>query len=123
MAKSFANSGDPDQMPHFAVSDLGLHCLSVTLLEVSRLQCVNVLLPGVADQLQTNYASDLRHILKCVFEMNSNNPPDSSEEEVTNRERDTVQGHQANQSQGHSEDSPVHDRTRAYPPYRQSNGK
>lgn len=25
---------------------------------------------GVADQLQTNYASDLRHILKCVFEMN-----------------------------------------------------
>ena len=22
-----ANSGDPDQMPHYAVSDLGLHCL------------------------------------------------------------------------------------------------
>jgi len=29
-----------------------------------------VTFPGVADQLQTNYASDLRHILKCVFEMN-----------------------------------------------------
>lgn len=26
---------------------------------------------GVADQLQTNYASDLRHVLKCVFEMNT----------------------------------------------------
>ena len=24
---SVANSGDPDQMPHFAVSGLGLHCL------------------------------------------------------------------------------------------------
>ena len=27
MAKLFANSGDPDQMPHYAASDLGLHCL------------------------------------------------------------------------------------------------
>lgn len=26
---------------------------------------------GVADQLQTNFASDLRNILKCVFLMNS----------------------------------------------------
>ena len=24
-----ANSGDPDQMPHYAASDLGLHCLPV----------------------------------------------------------------------------------------------
>ena len=30
MAKLFANSGDPDQMPHSAASDLGLHCLPVT---------------------------------------------------------------------------------------------
>ena len=29
---------------------------------------------GVADQLQTNYAGDLRHILKSVFEMNSSEP-------------------------------------------------
>ena len=29
---------------------------------------------GVADQLQTNYASDLRHILKCVFECNADSP-------------------------------------------------
>ena len=32
MAKLFANSGDPDQTPRSAASDLGLHCLPVTLL-------------------------------------------------------------------------------------------
>ena len=37
MTKLFANSGDPDQMPHSAASDLGLHCLSITILLVSRL--------------------------------------------------------------------------------------
>ena len=31
MAKLFANSGDPDQTPRSAASDLGLHCLSITL--------------------------------------------------------------------------------------------
>ena len=31
MAKPFADSGDSDQMPHSAASDLGLHCLPVTL--------------------------------------------------------------------------------------------
>ena len=36
----FANSGDPDQTPRSAASDLGLHCLPVTLLGVSRLQWV-----------------------------------------------------------------------------------
>ena len=40
MAKLFANSGDPDQMPHSVASDLGLHCLPITLLRVSRLQWV-----------------------------------------------------------------------------------
>lgn len=30
-----------------------------------------VCIAGVADQLQTNFASDLRNILKCVFLMNS----------------------------------------------------
>ena len=40
MAKLFANSGDPDQTPHSAASDLGLHCLPITLLRVSRLQWV-----------------------------------------------------------------------------------
>ena len=36
MVELFANGGDPDQMPHSAASDQGLHCLSVTLLGVSR---------------------------------------------------------------------------------------
>ena len=40
MTKPFANSGDPDQTPRSAASDLGLHCLSITLLRVSRLQWV-----------------------------------------------------------------------------------
>ena len=31
MAKLFANSQDPDQMPRSAASDLGLHCLPITL--------------------------------------------------------------------------------------------
>ena len=40
MAKLFANSGNPDQMLHSVASDLGLHCLPITLLGVSRLQWV-----------------------------------------------------------------------------------
>ena len=35
MATLFANSGDPDQTPHSVMSDLGLHCLPITLLGVS----------------------------------------------------------------------------------------
>ena len=41
MVDLFANSGDPDQMLHFAASDLGLHCLPIILLGISRLQWVN----------------------------------------------------------------------------------
>ena len=33
MVELFANSADPDQMQHSAASDLGLHCLPVTLLQ------------------------------------------------------------------------------------------
>ena len=44
MAKLFANSVDPDQMLHSVASDLGLHCLPITLLRVSRLQWVNLLI-------------------------------------------------------------------------------
>ena len=40
MAKLFGNSGNPDQMPHSVASDLGLHCLQITLFGVSRLQWV-----------------------------------------------------------------------------------
>ena len=42
MVKLFANREDPDQTPHDAASDLGLHCLPVTLLRVSWLQWVKV---------------------------------------------------------------------------------
>ena len=31
-----ANNVDPDQMPHYVASDLGLHCLLISLLQVSR---------------------------------------------------------------------------------------
>ena len=37
MTELFANSGDPDQLLHSAASDLGLYCLPITLLGVSRL--------------------------------------------------------------------------------------
>ena len=40
MGELFASRGDPDQTPCSAVSDLGLHCLPVTLLRVSSLQWV-----------------------------------------------------------------------------------
>ena len=38
-AQLFANGGDPDQTPHSAASDLGFHCLPITLFRVSRQQC------------------------------------------------------------------------------------
>ena len=31
IVKLFANSGDPEQMTHSVASDLGLHCLPITL--------------------------------------------------------------------------------------------
>ena len=37
MVEICANSGDHDQMLHSVASDLGLHCLPITLLGVSRL--------------------------------------------------------------------------------------
>ena len=38
MIEVFANSGDTDQTPSSAASDLGLHCLPITLLGLCRLQ-------------------------------------------------------------------------------------
>ena len=38
MVELFANSGDPDQTPHSVAPNLGLHCLPITSLGVSRLQ-------------------------------------------------------------------------------------
>ena len=55
MANLFANSGDPDQMPHSAVSDLGLQCLSSTLLEVSRQLWVKVICLNFACSLVRIY--------------------------------------------------------------------
>ena len=40
MVELFTNSGDPDQTLNSAASDLGLHCLRITLLGVARLQWV-----------------------------------------------------------------------------------
>ena len=40
MVELFANSGDSDQMPRIAASDLGLHCLPVIHLGDSSLQWV-----------------------------------------------------------------------------------
>ena len=40
MVEQLANNGDPDQTPRSAASDLGLHCLPITFLGVSRLQWV-----------------------------------------------------------------------------------
>ena len=51
MGKLFANSGDPDQTPRSAASDLGLHCLPVTLLRVSRLQWVKKSITNAADKI------------------------------------------------------------------------
>ena len=42
MAKLFANSGDPEQTPHPAASDLVLHYLPLTLLGNSIVKWVNV---------------------------------------------------------------------------------
>ena len=37
-----ANTVDPNQMPHYVASDLGLHRLPMTFLGVSRLEWVRV---------------------------------------------------------------------------------
>ena len=50
MGKLFANSGDPDQMPHSVASDLGLLSLPITLW-VSRLKWVNTSTTIAADDI------------------------------------------------------------------------
>ena len=47
MAKLSANSAELNQTPHSVVSDLGLHCLPITLLGVSRLKWVSMILLDV----------------------------------------------------------------------------
>ena len=52
MVELFANTGGPDQMLHFVVSDLDLHCLPFTLLGVFRLQWVKYLNISQAGQME-----------------------------------------------------------------------
>ena len=42
MVELFANSGDPDQMLHSSVSDLGLHCLPVTYFRCLQSSIYNI---------------------------------------------------------------------------------
>ena len=50
MVELFANSGNPDQTPRSAASDLGLHCLPVTILGITWLQWVKVPCKDSADK-------------------------------------------------------------------------
>ena len=43
MVELFANSGDPEQMPHSSASDLSLHCLPITLLGSPDYNVLNIL--------------------------------------------------------------------------------
>ena len=73
----------------------------------------------MADQLQTNYASDLRHILKAVFECNSSEPflsldqADSSDDSSTRGdqlasvESGTERNHEDNSSLNEAELEPT----------------
>ena len=65
MAKLFANSGDSDQMPHSAASDLGLHCLPITLLRVSRLQCVK----SACAATQSNQSCHVETLCRLISKM------------------------------------------------------
>ena len=51
MVELFADSGDPDQMSHSAMSDLSLHYLPVTCLGVSSLQWVKVSITTATDNI------------------------------------------------------------------------
>ena len=44
-----------------------------------------VCIAGVADQLQTNFAGDLRHILKCVFLISASSSMSTEEEDLEER--------------------------------------
>ena len=72
MVELFANSGDPDQMPHSAASDLGLHCLPITFIGVSRLQWVKQVIKqtvpiGAYKIDQLPYASVLEFLVQYTY--------------------------------------------------------
>lgn len=49
-----------------------------------------VCIAGVADQLQTNFASDLRQILRSVFLMNVSPPPEEIEISISDKSKDST---------------------------------
>ena len=62
MVELFANSGDPDQTPHSAASDLGLHCLPVTRLMVSNLQWLKLVLLDRRLALKSDAAENNKYV-------------------------------------------------------------
>lgn len=75
-----------------------------------------VCIAGVADQLQTNYASDLRHILKCVFEMNTESlpePDNNNSPQETISEGQTLSSNQLLSNQG--QQSPSNETQQLFP--------
>lgn len=65
---------------------------------------------GVADQLQTNYASDLRKILKCVFLINQSPPEEPKKGELVeeDREEDEEEEEEEDGITDWSASSPIH---------------
>ena len=57
MVELFANSGDPDQTPRSAASDLGLHCLPITFLGAACLQWVKT---GLFDTEEIHWVNKIR---------------------------------------------------------------
>ena len=67
MARLFANSGDPDQTPRSAASDLGLHCLSITLIGVSRLQWVSLIKSSYTKYNSYRCYSYIFYVCFCII--------------------------------------------------------
>ena len=51
----YANNVDPDQTLHFAVSDLGLHCLPMSHLRDTMLKCVKLIKIAFETRLDTKF--------------------------------------------------------------------
>ena len=50
----YATSGDPDQMPHSVMSDLGLHCLPINFCWYFREECVNVIARIILAEMESH---------------------------------------------------------------------
>ncbi|XP_072749970.1 lateral signaling target protein 2 homolog [Anoplolepis gracilipes] len=74
-----------------------------------------VCIAGVADQLQTNFASDLRNILKCVFLMNSSQVMEDTEESKNESSISTEQSTIVPDDTTESES--IHERQESLPEY------